>query len=378
LDFNLSTEQLTLLAGAERFVREHYDADQRARLAATDSGFSTDHWAQFADLGWLSLPLPEDVTGIGFALEDVSVLMEQFGRGLILEPYLTTAVLCARIIDQSVSHRSRRQLLQAIAGGKLRVALAYSEFGEDFDPRIIAATADGLNDGGFCLNGLKTMVFDAPSADKLIVSACMETGTPVLLLLDSSLPGIELSDYELIDGTRAADIRFQQVELSAEALLAGGNSAVDILDEALDRGTLARMAEAVGVMEGCLDVTSAYVKERRQFGQAIGNFQALQHILADMFIATQESRSMLYHGIAHARDEDLGERKKALSLAKIAIAQSSHLVSANGIQLHGGYGVTDEYVISRYHRRLITIEKAFGDQAYHTRRYIALSDALEA
>jgi alkylation response protein AidB-like acyl-CoA dehydrogenase len=375
MTFDLTHEQILLRDGAERFVRDHYGIGLQQPIRATELGFSDKNWSRLADLGWLALPLPPDIAGLDYAIEDVAILMEQFGRGLVLEPYVTTTILCAGICDHCESSAMRDRLLRAIADGTLRMALAYSELSEPFDPRLMIGTIAESCAKGFKLHGVKTMVIDGPSAQQLIVSARLSNGRPALFLVDPSLAGVELSAYPLVDGSCAADVRLEGIELPAESCLASGPAVESLLEDSLDRASIARSAEAVGIMEACLDVTSAYVKERRQFGQPIGAFQAVQHILADMFVETQEARSMLYHAMAHAGDPEPLRRRKAISLAKIAISRSSKLVSTLGIQLHGGNGVTDEYVISRYHRRLMVIETAFGDMAYQIRRYVALSGA---
>ncbi|MGE0383105.1 MAG: acyl-CoA dehydrogenase family protein [Gammaproteobacteria bacterium] len=375
MDFNLSDEQAMLRDSARRFVESSYSAEQHRHLTQSADGYSPEHWAQFAELGWLALPLPEAVSGYAFSFADVALLMEEIGRGLVMEPFLTTAVLCARVVERS-GHAGRDALLGEIAEGGRKLALAYSEGVAAFDAAALPATTARRDGDGFVLVGDKTLVFDAPSADALIVTAALD-GSLALFLAGANLPGVSMQRYALHDGTRAADVRFDGVRLPADALLAQGAAAVDVLEEALDRATLARLAEAVGAMEACLQVTSAYIKERRQFGQPIGKFQALQHIMSDMFVDTQESRSMLFHGIAHIDDPDPAVRKRAVSLAKFAIGRAGHAVAAGGIQLHGGYGVTDEYVISRYFRRLMAIEKAFGDTADHGRRYEQLTDAFE-
>lgn len=374
MDFNLSEEQSMLRAAVMRFVETDYDAEVHRKLTETAEGFDPANWQQFAELGWLSIPLPEDMAGFAFTFEEIAILMEAFGRAMVLEPFMTTAVLCARIVDKAGNATARDRCLPQIANGELKLALAYSEGPAEFDATQKQHTRAEQAADGFRLSGAKTMVFDAPSADRLIVSASLgDAQTFALFLVDRGDDAIVFEEYELIDGTRGADITFDDVSLVKEALLAQGEHAVVTLQEALDRATLACIAESVGAMAACMDITSQYIKERQQFGQPIGKFQALQHIMAESFVDAEAARSMLYHGIANI-DGDAVERQKAISLAKVLVGKAGHTVSANGIQLHGGYGVTDEYIISRYYKRLMRLEKAFGDVDWHTQRYSALMD----
>jgi alkylation response protein AidB-like acyl-CoA dehydrogenase len=212
------------------------------------------------------------------------------------------------------------------------------------------------------------MVLDAPSADRLIASATTgdEEGT-ALFLVDPKGPGINVTPYPLVDGTRAADILFDHALIPQEALLASGNRGAALLGEARDRASVTLMAQAVGSMEACLTLCGDYVKERKQFGQPIGSFQAIQHMLADMFVAANQARSILYHAIAASRDGP-DARQAAVSAARIVIGEGGQVVSRNGIQLHGGYGITDEYPISHHYRRLMCLEKIGGDIGRHVRR----------
>ncbi|MDB5968727.1 MAG: acyl-CoA dehydrogenase [Hydrocarboniphaga sp.] len=377
MDFSLSDEQVLLRDSAERFVREEYKLDARRRLVAAGDPISAEHWRQYAELGWLALPIPEDVGGLGGSFVDLMVLMVALGSGCVLEPYIPNLVLCAPILDRSPA----RSLLGAVADGSLRLALAHDEAGDRFNlagPRTTQATAAG---DGFLLTGAKTLVLGGPSADRFIVSATI-TGEPACSLFLVHRDQVEdqveqaLSRYPLIDGTWAADLSLS-VEVSADALIVRSDRATALLDEAIDRATLAYLAEAVGSMETCLEICSAYLKIRKQFGQAIGKFQALQHILAEMFVEAQEARSILYQALSQI-GADASLRRRAVSAAKIVIGQASQIISRQGVQLHGGYGVTDEYPISHHFKRLMVIEKLFGDIEHHTTRFAGTAPGLQA
>lgn len=370
MDFNLTQEQQMLRDGAERFVREQYDFETRRALAKTDKGFSQDNWQQFADLGWLALGLPEDNGGFGLDFVEIAILMQELGRGLVLEPVVGTSILSARILERSDAKAQRDTLLPLIAEGSLRIALAHSEGSSRFSLSQVDTAVESAGQG-YTLTGSKFMVFDAPVADKLIVSARLPGSECFgLFLVDAHAEGVRLTDYALIDDTRAADVRFDDVSLSAEALLVAPENALDVLEEAVDRAILAQVAEAVGAMEAVMEITADYIKARKQFGQPIGKFQALQHRMSEMLTKVEDARSMLYRGLAYL-DGETRARKAAVSSAKVVAAEAGKFVGAQGVQLHGGIGLTDEYSISHYFKKLTVFEKAFGDIEHHTARYIA-------
>jgi len=368
MDFNLNEEQQMLRDGVERFVRDNYKFETRRDLLTTAEGFSRDNWKQYGELGWIGMSFPEDAGGLGFSFVETAIILEQFGRGLVLEPYTVNAVLCARLIDRAGNKALRNDLLPAIASGELMVALAHAEAGSRYDLKAVKTTATSAKDG-FTLNGTKTLVLGAPSATKLIVSAAVSGGF-ALFVVDAKAPGVTLSEYPLIDGTRAADIEFKNVAVPAAAQLVGADKAFDVLEEAVDRATLAAVAEALGAMEQVLDITSEYLKTRVQFGQPIGKFQALQHRIAEMFVETQETRSILYRGLAGI-DSDPKARRAAVSAAKVYVGNAGRFVGGQGIQLHGGIGVTEEYSVGHYYKKLVTLEKLYGDTDHHLERFIA-------
>ncbi len=370
MDFNFSEEQQMVADGVERFVRESYSLDQRRKLAATPRGFSEEHWAMFAEMGWLALVIPEDAGGLNFSCLEVAVVMAALGRGPVLEPYVPTAILGVHLIDKAAPAALREEILGAVGAGALKLAFAHDETnGVTTGPLAVNAKAEKVN-GGYALTGRKTMVLGGDSADKFIVSAKLGADTS-LFLVDRDTPGLAITPYKLIDHSGAADVALDGLVVAEDALLgAAPDRGLDtgaVIAEALDRATFALLAEAVGVMEAALDVCSDYLKTRKQFGQPLGNFQALQHILADMFVEAQEARSMLYFLLSRM-DGPAAERSRAISLAKIAIGEGGFVVAASSIQLHGGYGVTDEYVVSHYYRRLLIIKKLFGDVEDHLMR----------
>jgi len=368
MDFNLSDEQQMIRDGARRFVREQYHFELRRTFATSAVGHSGEHWRTFAELGWLALGIPEDAGGLGCPITDTAILVEEFGRGLVLEPFVSTAVLCARIVDRSDNADVRLRVLSAVAAGESRLALAHDEPSGRFDPARAALSARS-NEGSFVLNGTKMLVLDGPSADHFIVSAMVDGDSALsLFLVPKDAPGLSLEAYPLIDGGRACDLSLVNLRCPAEARLAGPEHATEILEEAFDRATVARIAEAIGAMEAAMSVTNEYVKTRVQFGQPIGKFQALQHRMAEMFVEVEKSRSALFRALAHLDAEPV-VRKGAVSAAKVVVAAAGKFVGGQGIQLHGGMGMTEECAVGHYFKKLVSFEKIYGDSDWHLQRF---------
>lgn len=364
MNFHLTEEQEMLREGVSRFVSENYGFDVRRAVAASEPAFSASQWQSFADLGWLALTLPEDAGGLGCTAIETALVTEQLGSALVLEPYATTAVFAARILEQAADGVIRLQTLGAIGEGRLRVAVAHAEPGARYDLSHVNATArrDGT---GYLISGAKILVEHAPSADQLIVSARVGEGAGYgLFLIDRGAPGVRMQSYQLLDATPAADLELIDVRADGSALLIDSARGLRVLEEASDRLLLARVAYALGAMQSVLDVSADYVKSRVQFGQSLFKFQATQHRLAEMFVEVQEVRSILYCGLAHL-DAERTTRRRMVSAAKAVTAQAGRLVGGLGIQLHGGIGMTDEYRVGHYFKHLVVFEKLYGDTDYH-------------
>lgn len=366
MDFNLTQEQHMLRESASRFVREQYGFEARRRWAAAD-GWSPDCWSQYAELGWLGLAIPEEYGGLGCGFVETALIAEELGRGMVLEPYVSCTVLAARLIERSDAtgiEARHSALLADIANGTAVVLFAHSEPAGRFEPDGVGLRARRQGDG-WLLDGSKFMVAGAPAATHFIVSARIDRQGVALFLVPREL--LDLQMYPLIDGTRAADFELRELALGADALLALPGSAEALLEEAQDRAALAHVAEALGCMEAVMDLSSEYLKTRQQFGQPIGRFQALQHRMAEMFVEVQETRSILYRGIAHL-DAAPAARRHAVSAAKVMLGSAGRFVGGQGIQLHGGIGMTDEYQVGHYYKRLLTLEKLCGDSDWHLDR----------
>ena len=369
MDFNLTDEQQMLRESASRFIREQYGFEARRKWAA-DGGWSPERWGQYAEMGWLSLSIPEELGGLGCSFVETVLVAEELGRGIALEPFVGCAVLAARLLERGDAPgfaAQRETLLAGIADGSAITLLAHSEPASRFEIDSVATEARETA-GGWVIDGTKMMVPGAPGAAHFIVSARVQGQGIALFLVHRE--AVVLQTYPLIDGTCAADIELHGVAVGKDALVAMPGSAVALLEEAMDRAALAQVAEGLGCMEAVLELTGEYLKTRQQFGQPIGKFQALQHRMSEMFVEVQETRSILLRGIANLEGTPAA-RKQAVSAAKVMLGTAGRFVGGQGIQLHGGIGVTDEYQVGHYYKRLLALEKIYGDSDWHLDRFIA-------
>lgn len=363
MDFNYTDEQNALRDTLSRYIAKDYPFEARRALAKSAEGFSRAHWKQFADLGLLALPFPEDFGGLNGNAVDTMLTMEAFGRGLVLEPYLATVVVAGHLIRDAGSAAQKEAILPAIAGGERMLALAHYERGARYEVSRVdtAAKADGA---GWKISGAKAVVLGGNAADTLIVSA--NTGKGIsLFLVDSKAAGVTVRSTMTQDGGRAAEVRLDNVAVGQDALVGAQDSALPAIERALDYGIAALCAEAVGIMAALDEATLEYLKTRKQFGQPIGRFQALQHRMVDMVIATEQSRSMAMMAAVKADSSDAAERRRAVSAAKAYIGQQARFVGQQAVQLHGGMGVVDELNVSHYFKRLTMIELTFGNTDHH-------------
>jgi alkylation response protein AidB-like acyl-CoA dehydrogenase len=372
VDFNYSGEQMAMQETLQRFIERDYGFERRRELARSDLGYSAEAWAQFAELGLLSLPFPEEFAGLGGNGVDIMLVMEQAGRGLLLEPYLSTVVMCGGLIRDAGSASLKARLLPAIGAGKLKMALACYEADGRYDLSQVAckAVSDG---GGWRVSGLKTVVLDAASADQFLVSARSrgdhrDAGGVSLFLVDRKTPGVSLYGYPTQSGGRAADLKLDVV-LPADALIGERDAGLAVVERAVDRGIAALCAEAVGIIAALNEATLNYLKTRKQFGVAIGKFQALQHRMADMFIAAEQARSMAVNAAVYVDSENAAVRRRAVSAAKAYVGQAGRLVGQEAVQMHGAMGVVDDFIVSHYFKRLTMIDRTFGDAGHHLARF---------
>jgi pimeloyl-CoA dehydrogenase small subunit len=369
MDFEPSDDQRLLLESVSRMLADNYGFAQRKTYLARPEGYSTEMWSKFAELGLLGLPFAEEYGGFGGGAQEVMLVMQAFGRVLVLEPFLATVVLGGTAIRTAGSDAQKKALLPAIAEGGLKLALAHGERQARYDLTDVVTTAK-RNGGGWVLDGSKTVVSHGEAADKLIVSARTsgerhdEDGIS-LFLVDAAARGVARRGYATRDETRAADVSLSNAPAEVLGEVGEGLSIIETIVEA---GIAATAAETVGAMEAMNEMTLEYSKTRVQFGQPIGSYQVVQHRLADMFMAQEQGRSMAMLATMSVDNADDTERRHDFALAKVGVGQSGRYVSQSAVQMHGGIGMTEEYAVGHYFRRCMVIERLFGDPAYYLQR----------
>jgi len=376
MDFELSEEQRQLADSVGRYLNEQYDFEHRKKVLHSERGASEAVWTQLAEFGVLSIPFSESAGGFGGGAVDMMSAMQAMGTALVVEPVLGT-VLAGRLIDKAGSASQRSEILPQVVDGSRTLAFAHGEDGARYRLSQVAATATRTGDG-WVLNGLKRVVEGAPLADLLVVSARTSGASGdaqgvSLFIVATGTKGVSMTPYRTIDNHRAADVKFDGVSVRADAMVGAEGEALTVIEEAVDFATALLCAEAVGAMQFANDTTLEYLKTRKQFGQPIGAFQALQHRMVEMFVTTEQARSMSYLVCSKVDSEtDPAERARIVSAAKIKIADACRLISQESIQLHGGMGMTEEMKVSHTFRRLTMIAQQFGDADHHLDRFAAL------
>lgn len=374
MDFSFTEEQTLLRNMVQSFVQDNYDFDSRMKIVRSDEGMSREIWGQFAELGLLAAPFSEEMGGLDGGPIETMVIMEELGRGLVVEPYLPTVVLCGGILNRHGSDAQKEAHLGGIIGGEDIWALAYSEPQSRFNPADVLTSAKADGDG-YVLNGTKAVVAAAPWANKLIVSARIsgdqrDSDGLGLFIVEKSADGVSTQDYPTVDGNRASEVTLENVAVGADALVGAAGNGLALLEEALDYGIGAVCAEAIGHMKCLNDATVEYCKTRKQFGVPIGSFQVLQHRMVDMFMEYEQSVSMTYM-VNMKLSEGEAERKKAAAGAKVQIGKSGRFVGQEAVQLHGGMGMTEELNVGHYFKRLTVIDTQFGNVDHHLKRFAA-------
>jgi pimeloyl-CoA dehydrogenase small subunit len=373
MDFSFSDEQKLLRDSVSRFVHNDYKFEARRRIIEEDPGYSVAHWKQFAELGWLGVPFPEADGGFGGGAIESMIMMEEFGKGLVVEPFLPTVLLTGRALSIAGTPGQKETYLAGIIDGSLQGALAFAEPQGRYNLANVetAAKQDGAD---WLIDGYKAVVLNGGSADVLVVSV-RTAGAPrdrdgvSLLVVPADANGISRREYPTVDGLRAAEITFDGVRVAGEAVLGEAGDGLGVLEQVVDEATLAVGAEAVGGMEVAYQATVEYCKTREQFGQPIGQFQVLQHRMVDMFMEYEQAKSLMYMA-AMRLDEGYGpEAKKAVSAFKVQVGKSGRFVGQGAVQLHGGMGMTDELAIGHYFKRLTTIDTLFGNVDFHLKRF---------
>jgi alkylation response protein AidB-like acyl-CoA dehydrogenase len=376
MDFSFTEEQSMLRDTVASFLQDKYDFEARRGIVKSEAGWRPDYWKAFAEeLGILGAPFTEELGGLGGGATENMVVMEEFGKALVVEPYLGTVVIGGGFLKHS-GHAGAADLIGSIVAGEATFAFAYAEPQGRYNWRDLKTTAkrDGA---GYLINGHKAVVVGAPWASHLIVTARTgggqrDEGGVSVFLVDKNAKGVVTRDYPTIDGLRASEVFFENVSVGADALIGAEGAGLPLVEKVIDEATAAVCAEAVGCLRKLHEGTLDYTKQRKQFGQPIANFQVLQHRMVDMFIQVEQSVSMTYMATIKLGEGD-DERAKAISAAKVQIGRACKFVGQNAIQLHGGMGMTDEMAIGHYFKRATIIEGLFGSVDHHLRRYEGLS-----
>jgi hypothetical protein len=373
MNFDFTEEQQMVRDSIARFVQDDYDWDTRKSIVASEKGLSPDNWKLFAELGWLSIPFAEEHGGFGGNIVDLSVVMEELGKGLVVEPYFPTVVLFGGLIARAGNDAQRAEWLPRVIGGDVLGGFAYVERQSRFALHDCLTTATPSGDG-FVLNGEKVVVFNGEQADHLVVLARTSgeqsdrTGLS-LFIVEASAAGIDKMNYPMMDGQRVANVTFKDVALPADALLGEEGQALALVEALVDEAIIALASEAVGIMGVLNTKTLEYAKTREQFGVAIGSYQALQHRMVDTMMAYEQCKSLLFKALCEYK-QDPAMAAETIHALKVLIDRNAKHVFGEAIQIHGGMGMTDELDIGHYAKRLMMINTTFGDANFHRNRFV--------
>ena len=376
MDFSFTSEQDMLRDTVAKLIAQQYDFDTRRKVAKSDAGWRPEMWAQFAELGLLGASFSEAEGGFGGGAIEAMIISEEFGKGLVIEPYLQTVVIGGNFLRHGGTDAQKEEHIAGLIGGETIFAFAYSEPKSRFDLNDVSTTAK-KEGAGYTLNGHKAVVLGAPFATHLIVTARTSGGQRdakgvSVFIVPKSAKGVTTRDYPTVDGLRAAEVYFENVSVGADALVGAADSGLALTEKVIDNAIAALCAEAVGCFKVLNEATISYAKQRKQFGQPIANFQVLQHRMVDMFMAAEQAASMTFM-VTLKLDEADKARKQAASAAKVQIGKAGKLVSQDAVQIHGGMGMTDELNVGHFFKRVTMIESQFGNTDWHLRRYTELS-----
>jgi alkylation response protein AidB-like acyl-CoA dehydrogenase len=375
MNFDYTDEQNMLRDSIAKWAAGQYDFDKRREALKSDDAWKK-NWATFAELGLLAAPLPEDFGGLGGGALDVSVVMEEFGKALVVEPYVPTVVIGAGALSYAGNAAQKDEHLTAIASGERIVAFAQAEPKSRWSLNDISTTAK-KSGAGYVLSGQKAVVMGAPQADHLLVAARTGGGQRdakgvSLFLVPKSAKGVTTRDYPTMDGTRASEVYFENASVGGEALIGEADAALPLIERIVDEANAAYCGEAVGCMRMMTSLTQEYARTRKQFGRPIADFQVLQHRMVDMFMATEESYSMALRATIKLGESE-AERAKAVAAAKVSIGRNARFVGQAAVQIHGGMGVTDEMRVGHYFKRVTMLDSTFGNVDFHLKRYTQLA-----
>jgi alkylation response protein AidB-like acyl-CoA dehydrogenase len=376
MNFDYTDEQNALRDSLSKWAAQQYDFDKRKAALKSEDGWKK-NWSTFAELGLLAAPLPEEYGGLGGGATEVAVVAEEFGKALVVEPFVPTVVLGAGALKYAGDAAQKQEHLNAVAAGERVIAFAQAEPKSRWALNDVSTTAK-KNGAGYTLNGQKAVVLGAPQADHLLISARTagaqrDAKGISLFLVAKATKGVTTRDYPTMDDTRASEVYLENVSVGAEALIGTADGALPVIERIVDEANVAYCNEAVGCMRLMTSLTQEYAKQRKQFGKAIAEFQVIQHRLVDMFMATEESVSLALLATIKLDAGGEAERARAVSSAKALIGRQSRFVGQAAVQIHGGMGVTDEMRVGHYFKRVTMIDATFGNVDYHLRRYAALN-----
>jgi len=372
MNFELSDEQKMIQQSVERFVQDNYDLNTRISLSSDDLGYSNDYWKSMAELGWLGLPFDESDGGFGGNQIDVLVIMEQFGKGLVLEPYLASVVMGGGALKKGGTESLKNEILPGLVDGTKQLSFAYAEQQSRFDLEDVITSARKEKDT-FILNGQKSMVQNAEAADHIVIAARTSGGQIdengiTLFLVDANSEGLSMENFPTVDGLRASEITLENVSVNADRVVGNVDEGFEILQSVANDAILALSAEAVGAMEVLYKDTVEYTQQREQFDHPMSEFQVLQHRMVDMFMEYEQCKSMLYRATMECVQDPKAAQRTIHGL-KHLIGKSGLFVGENAVQLHGGMGVTEELRIGHFFKRLLVVDSMFGNADHHLQKF---------
>ena len=362
MNLSYTEEQVMLREQIQKFCETEYDFYKREEVVKSENDFDANAWSLFAEQGWLSMPFSEESSGFGFGPIELSILFEEFGKSLVIEPYLSNIVLAGSILDKS-NFDGKVELIENICSGSMHISLAYAEASHSYE--YLKPDTNVSDDNK--LNGTKTLVLNGKNASKLIVS-CVKNGQFSLVLVDKSAEGVSFNSFKTIDEKTCSEFTFENVSIQDSDVIATGNEAKNLINETINLATLCISAEAVGCMVSCYHKTVQYTKEREQFDQPISNFQVLQHRMVDMFIDSELAKSLLFKAMLEV-DADSEDKYKHVSALKAHVGKFGKLSAQNAVQLHGGMGVSEEMMIGHYLKKMVAIDAMFGNADFHLKAF---------
>ena len=373
MDLSLTQEQRLLQDSIQKFISTQYSISERNKFITNDQGYDNSNWQQFADLGWLAMTFSEEFGGLGGSLVDSMIMLEEFGKGLVVEPFMSTVILFGAAVELAGSQEQKQAIIPAIIEGNLIGTFAYAE---PVEPTNLSAvqTKATAEDSGFRLSGMKSLVFNAVSADKILLSARTSGGDfdadgISLFIVDPAANGLTRTDYATVDGLRASEINLEQVRVERDGLLGKTGTASKLIQGLANRGILGLAAEAIGAMEALYKSTIEYTKQRQQFDHPLADFQVLKHRMTEMFVEYNLVKSLCMKATM-LETQGTADAQRNIHALKYLVGKTGRFISQNAVQLHGGMGMTEDLPIAHYFKRLLVIDAQFGNTDHHLNKFV--------